>query len=804
MKKTIEFSAKLNHAEFDAQISRLQQRLKQSQTDVGAKVLSAEVQQKMSKAGISTSTSPQQAEQQQKSSLREMDRFLKEQYNQAAKLNRAIDDRAKALEKLRKIEKESLNDEKKRLEVAQKIKDIEGQKQGLERQHQQQLGVLNQSLNQRQTLASGIQSPEGLERLKRAYATGGIGGAGRAGYRMMGGAMGLGLGAAGMIGTGIQMADPLIRSMAAENRNYTYAQGSAISGMSHTNDVYQNRMSSQMFFAPERQRALDTALEKMQKTQFADKYTLGVGGLLGKTAAGAGAGALVGGVGGLGVGALPGAVIGGAVGLGKGAYDIASDERSRYAFMANMGSEEAQKKLQALQISEMVSDFNGLIEAEKNKNPVKKAAEERFQQTRQRNLEVQRSMGLSNAGFYGEAGEAGQSGLLGRGFQAGYTEEETLGAAQGIGAAGGSTRSSRFNNVLANQMSRRMDMTNSSQLIGGLSRQLGGNVETEAATIKVMSEAMKLGLDKSEFAAEQRKFAEMTVGAIQAAGVSSVQGAGEAAAGFAAFNAGNTMADLNAMGGAQRAFDQATSQTGNPRGAIFASKIMNDPQLKGLSFDTQKVLSETPESQITSDNPAVQQAALESNMSAEEVVKKIKGIKGDSVIIRSGVENQRKALSAKYEKLRQEGKSETDINEILQKDPAFNKMLVGIGTEDSIQQSLSNQEKRAFGMKVIKGQVGSEELEDEVRKKALAGGSTGRVEDTALEAVARQQQIVNGNFLQMKDALELAAIGAKNMTERALEMHMRFAELMSKGDEVTAEKMREIALPKVPNAVKSK
>jgi len=806
LKKTIEFSAKLNTQEFDAQVSRLQQRLKQSQGDMGAKVLSTEVQQKMSRAGISTGQSPQQMEQNQKSSLREMDRFIKEQYKQAAQLNKAIDDRAKQMERLRKMEQEALSDEKKKLEIAQKLKEVEGQKQVLERQHTQQMGTINQSLNQRQGMSAGIQSPEGLDRIARAYQMGGIGGAGRAGYRMMGGAMGVGLGAAGLLGQGIQLADPLIRSMAADDRNYTYAQGSTIGGLGHAGDVYGGNMASTMYFGGERQKALQTALEKMGKTQFADKYTLGVGGLLGKTAAGAAggaaAGAVIGGVPTLGLGAAPGALIGAGVGgiggFGKGVYDIATDQRSRYAFMANLGSKDAKKKLEGMQYSEMMSDFNSLTEAEKNKDPVKKMAEERYQQTRDRNLQVQRAMGISNDEFYGGGG------LLSRGFRGGFTEEQTLGMGQDIQNAGGSTFSARYNNVLGNQMAKKMDMTNAGGILGGLSRSMGGNVETEAATIKVLAEATKIGLDKSEFAAEQRKFAELTVGAIQSSGASSVAAAGQAAAGFTAFNAGNTMADLNAMKGAQGAFDSATSQTGNPRGAIFASKIMNDPQMGKLSFDTQKVLSETPESQITSDNPAVQQAAVESGLSPEEVVKKLKGIKGDSVIIRSGTEKQRKALSGKYEEMKKKGMSEEEMNQELMKDPAFNKMLVGLGTEDSSQQNLSNQEKRAFGMKLIKGEVGTTAEGEQGIKDKLAGPGQGRIEDKSMEAVAVQQSIVNDNFMKMKDSMSQAADAAKQMTEQALNMHMRLAEAISKGQTLTPEQFKEIILPDKPNSTGAK
>lgn len=818
MKKTIEFSAKLNTQEFDAQVTRLQQRLKQSQSDMSSKVLSSEVQQKMSRAGISTGQNPQQAEQQQRSSLREMDRFIKEQYRQAAQLNKAIDDRTKQMEKLRKMEKDALDDEKKKLEIAQKLKEVESQKQSLERQHQQQMGNLNTSLNQRQSMSGGAGAPEGWDRLATAYSRGGVGGAARAGYRMAGGAWGVGLGALGVAGAALQYMDPVARSMAADKRNYTYAQGSITGGLGHTGDIYGNKLASTMYYAPERQKALSTALEKMQRTQTLDNLSPW-GGLLGTAAAGAaggrmigaGIGAVGGAIGGMGVASVPAAIagsaagattgtlVGGGLGLLKGAYDIAGDPRRRNAFLAQMGSETARKNLEGMQYSEMMSDFNSLTEAEKQKDPVKRMAEERYQATRERNLSVQRAMGISNSEFYGGGG------LLSRGFRGGFAEEDTLGMANDISGAGGSTMSARYNNVFGNQLAKRMDLTNAGQVMGGISRQLGGNVETEAATIKVMSEAMKIGLDKSEFAAEQRKFAELTVGAIQQSGASSVAGAASAAASFTAFNAGKTMADLGGMGEAKGFFDSATSQTGNPRGAIFASKIMSDPGLRGLSFDTQKVLSETPEGRLTEDHPAVQQAVAEINaklpqdqqVSAGDVVKKLKGVKGDSVIIRGGVEGQRKALQNKYSELKAKGMSEDEINTELQAMPEFNKMLTGIGTEDSGFNQMSNQGMRSFGMKLVKGEVGASEYDDAIRGKAAGTGSTGRVEDQSMEAVARQQEIVNNNFMTMKDAMGQAAETAKQMTEQALNMHMRLAEAIEKGKSLTPEEFRKIVLPDV-------
>lgn len=797
MKKTIEFHARLNHQEFDQQIQQLQQKLKNSQfSDANRNAITSNIQQKLAQSGISTGTTNTQVEQQQKNALRELDRFIKEQYKQATMLNKAIDERARKIDQLRKMEKESLNDETKKLEIQKQMNQLENQKQTLQKQHMQHMQTVNESVNQRNNIRANSVSPqsaplEGLDRLTNAYRTGGIRGAGRAFTRMSGGLGSLGMGALSVAGTGVAMADPLIRSMAADQRNYTFAQGSAIGGISNTGDIYNNNLASTMYYGSERSAALKTSLDKLGKTQFADSYTsplASVAGIAGKTALGFGIGTAV---------PVIGNTLGAVGGFAKGVYDVAADPRSRYAMGAAFGHKGSRQKLEGMQYSEFVSDFNSTLEAEKNKDPVKRMAEERYQATRERNLQVQRSMGMSDFDMYGTGG------MLQSGYGMGFREEDTIGAAQGILGAGGSTRSATANNVLANQLSKRMNLTNSSQVIGGISRNLGGGVETENATIKVLAEGMRLGLDKSEFAAEQRKFAEMTVSAIQSSGAMSVTGAAEAAASFAAFGGNNTMAGLQGMQAAQGFFDSATSSTGNPRGAIFASKIMSNPELKGLSFDTQKTLSELPDSQITSDSPFIKNAAEEAGKTPEEIVKILKGVKADSVLIRSGSEKLRSKVQKKYSDMKASGMSEEEITTSLQGDKDMNKLLTSLGTEDSNFVGLDNAGKYSVGMKLARQDMSSDDYEEMARAKASSTDPTGRVGDASNEAIAKQQEIVNNNFLKMKDALNDAAEAAKNMTERALSMHIRFAELLAKGEKITPEDARKaLDFFRKPNATK--
>jgi hypothetical protein len=778
-RKSIEFKAVLNDTEFNNAIKRIQSQLKTAGGDLSRNIVTNEIQTKMRSLGISPGVSQQQQEVNQAKSVREMDKFIKDQYKQATQLNKALEDRAKQLKLLRDMEAKSLDDEKKKLEISQKIAETTRQQHELEKQHSSVMTGLSSSLNQRAQMGSA--KPEGMDRIKQAYDFGGVGGAAKAGYRMMGGGLGLGLGAMGMLATGIGLAEPVIRSFGARDRVFTQAQGSAISGLSNTSDLYNNRLASTMYGSPERDKALQTALKELKHTRTADAISP-YGSILSKVGIGAASGAAGGAIFG-GIGAIPGMALGAAGGLLKGGYDVLADDRSRNSLMSPF-SKGAENRLNAQQMAEFVSNFKTNEQSERAKDPLKFAAEDKYQRDLQRNLSFQRSMGLSNEGFYGKEG------VLNKGFQQGFTEEQTMEAAQNIQSAGGSTRSSKENNVLANNITRSTNLTNAASLVGGMSRNLGSSIETENATIKLLSEGMKLGLDKSEFAAEQRKFSELTVSALQSAGVSSSKGAGEAMASFAAYGTDKTMAGIEGMSSAKDFMSAATSATGTPRGAIFAAKLMNDPSMKGLSFDTQAVLSQLPEERITSDNPIVQRAAEELGMDSGDVVKKVKGLKSDSVLVRQKSEGTRQNLQREYQKLKDQGLPEDQINENLQKNKEFNKLMSEMGAEDSRFVGLSNQAMKSVGMKLVKGELGSTDLE-EAAKKSMTGPS-GRMEDQSMSAIANQQSLVNENFLKMAPAMEAAAKAAATMTKEALEMQMKFQALIEKGEKVSAKDIQDI------------
>jgi hypothetical protein len=258
------------------------------------------------------------------------------------------------------------------------------------------------------------------------------------------------------------------------------------------------------------------------------------------------------------------------------------------------------------------------------------------------------------------------------------------------------------------------------------------------------------------------------------------------------------MAGMEGMQTAAGIFNQATGETGTVRGAIFAGKIMNDSKLKNLSSDTQIVLSQMPSDQITSSSPIVQRAAEELNIKdPEEVVQRIKGIKGDSFLMRKKSEDTRQALKKEYETLKSQGIPEDQINAYLTKTSDFNKLITEMAAESSSVARTSPQAQRSLAMKLVKGELSASELEADA--EAGVGKPSGRMEDESIAAIATQQGIINKKFLEMAPAMENAAIAAQKMTDRVLEMQMKFQAVIEKGDKISPETLKDILQMPVSN-----
>jgi hypothetical protein len=153
---------------------------------------------------------------------------------------------------------------------------------------------------------------------------------------------------------------------------------------------------------------------------------------------------------------------------------------------------------------------------------------------------------------------------------------------------------------------RDKDLTNAQQLIGTLSGAVGSASETESVLKKVLTDSVRLGLDKSEFAAENRKFNQMATEIIVRSGARDAAGAGLVSERFSGFVAEKTMAGLE---GARSAFslkELLSSQGGGARGVMQAAALMKNPMFKGLSPMEMSAVMNMKPSEILAGNPEVE------------------------------------------------------------------------------------------------------------------------------------------------------------------------------------------------------
>lgn len=756
MKKEFELSAKLNTADFDRSVQEMVKKLKDVSTPIGA--MQQQTAQRMQSAGLGGMSAPSMEAYQKatQNARREMDQMISEQAKGQEKLGKFIAQRTESIKQLIREQQKLVAGSREELEVREKIQKAEANQQQLKEAYRQRDAMLNQSLDARQKMVDSAQdairerNPEGWGRAGRFAQHGMYGAAGRAAFNAMGGLGGVGsiLGTIGTVGVAGSEAYRDFKQGAVRTEG---SMGSAVSGTMgrQVGDIYSRRSAFEQNFAPERQRAAQQSLETLKANQAADKGSMGFG-LLKNVGVGMAGGAAAGSLF-AGVGAVPGALIGGGLGLGKGIMDIFGDERKRSLALSPF-SDTAKKRYGSILAEDMVNDYTKSYEGQKQQNPFKTAAIGEYEQNWQRNLSAQRSMGLTNEGFYGK------NGFLQNNISAGFTPEMGLEMSGNILGAGGSTRMSR-DSAFGNQLARGADLTNAGQVLGTLSGGLGSSESTKQATVKILAEGMKLGLDDSKFAEENRKFAQMTAEIVARSGSRSESDFERVSGKFGAFVGENTTAGLGAAKGAYEQYQQISQSTTGPRGVMRAAGFMADKDLNKMSTMTKQALMQLPEEQLNADHPVVQAAADEAGISADELVNKVTGVNQGAVSRFKEADTIRDRLKAGMKKLGKERLSEEDIKtlpEDMRKD--FNKLTTFQTTE------LGNQDQRMTTARALGTINPAQTTEDKQRQreniiqdKTTSIDRTGRMEDVSVKAMAADSKVVLDNFNEMAPAMKKAA-----------------------------------------------
>lgn len=785
MRKEFELSAKLNTADFDKSVEQIVRKLKDVTQPISA--MQQSTAQRAQQNGLG-GLSPQTMDAFQKataSARKELDQMITEQVKQQEKLGKFIAQRTESIKKMIDEQKKLVSGSKEELEIREKIIRAEQNQQSLKEAYRQRDAQLNQSLDAKEAMreqqAQEIKNrnPEGWNRAGRFAKQGMYRQAGRDAFNAMGGLQGVG-NMVGGIGAAVSQGANLYRDFSYGDLRAQSSMGNAVQGTvgRDINNIYGRRSSFENNFLDDKRKAAQQAIEQMQTNMAMDKLGLagntasivggaagGFGGWRKGAAIGAAAGSIVPGIG-TAAGGTIGGIAGAAPGLalaGKGLMGLLGDERQRSLALSPF-SKTANNRYESLIAEQMAKDYETSYEDRKKLNPFKTAAVGEYEQNWQRNLGAQRQMGLDNKGFYGK------DGFLDKNISAGFTPEMGLEMSSSIMGAGGSTRMSRGEgSAFGNQLARGHDLTNAGNVLGTLSGGLGSFESTKLATIKILAEGTKIGLDDSKFAEENRKFTQITADIIAKAGAIGADDQQRLSAGFGAFVADKTMGGMDAAKSAYEKYQQISQETSGPRGVMRAAGFLSDPILSKLPTMTQQALMKIPDNQLSEDHPVVLQAAEKSGKSPKEIIASISGVTGKSVSRHKEFDD---AISRITKYAKDSGKNhltEEDMKYI-QKD--VNTASVFATSEHGI---TNKQELNSF----IRAQANREldplkQAEYESKVEGKLTGDTGRMEDSNVKAMASESRAVLDNFNEMAPAMkkvaEMTATWTKAMWESAAAM----------------------------------
>lgn len=377
-------------------------------------------------------------------------------------------------------------------------------------------------------------------------------------------------------------------------------------------------------------------------------------------------------------------------------------------------------------------------------DPLKMAAVNKFSQNYMRDLQSQRMMGLSDQGYFGAGG------FQERMNKGGFNEELGLGMAGQIQGAGGSTRAMSGLAQTGLQAQRGFDLTNAGSVLGRISSSAGGDKSSEQIFRKLMEEAIKSGLDKSEFREEQRRFADAASDILSNSGVKTAADAAQVLSGFSKFMGGEpTVKGIEGAKGAFEQFQGISSQTSGRMGALKMASFMQNPKLRKLGTAGIGELMQLPDKDIIASNPEIMAAAKEGGYkSPQDLVDDLRsGDRGAmlSAMNLNGGEVNAFASSSEGQAFRNSGGR--DVDRLSAKNL---KLWRRIQSQSPFLFSYkSPQEQNAANLGILGGEGGG--VGDEYAR-GMAGG-TGRMGDVSVASSGQVSQELLENFREFSKAI---------------------------------------------------
>lgn len=526
MKKELKFSAKLDTQEFDKTVDALQRKLKDIYKGSEQGKMSYETQERLAKAGLGskpTAGDRQKADQADAKARRDTDNFIRTQIREQENLGKKIAKQVEDMKKLREEQEKLVRLGRDESQVKEKILNTEKSLAANRGQMAAKEESIRSALDQREMFGTG-----GMGRLRQAYRGGGMGGLMTAGGRMGGQFLrGIGttnavLGAMGAAGSALGVGSQLVTDFGMAPSLISQQRGQA-AGVYNQNleNIFQGRGYEDQFYAPETKKAMQDAKKAVDAKRTSDTINIFRDILIGAGAGAAGGSIFAG------VGAIPGAIGGGIAGAAKNYRTI----------LGKMGIGPYSQQLQSGYDVFESQQFAQNKEAQKALNPIKKLAFEDFQKNMGANLSLQRAVGLSDQDMFGFYGD-----ITKQGFTRGMGRD----TAQAILAAGGTTMGAREGAGTALRAERNLNLTNSAQVLGKLSGVSGSGAAAEKSLISILAAGTKEGLDKSEFANENRKFTQQIAEIVYRTGAQNPNDAASIANREAAFLANKTTRGLEA------------------------------------------------------------------------------------------------------------------------------------------------------------------------------------------------------------------------------------------------------------------
>ena len=541
--------------------------------------------------------------------------------------NKGYDERIKSLERLQAIQKRVVGDASAELAIKEKILATERDIQAFRQKAAVSASNVDQIARAMDKTGSGLTSQSAA-----LPSNGNAPAAGNSTESLLaklGGAAAI----AGVVNKVISAGIATYRGYGEAPLNASVNQGSAMSGTfgSELRGVYSGRSGIESAYLPEKLRASSIAqanLENQKRTDTASIYgIIGGAGL-----AGAAGGSLFG---------PAGTVIGGAAGILGGTGGALMNPRMR-ARMLGEGSEKFKTEYESMNAKDFANNYQSDLEAEKQKDPLKYMALEDYQSRQAKNLEFQRASGLNYSSFHGKDGFREQA------INAGFTDDLAMGMGGNILASGGSTRAAQSSSMLGLQVQRGFGLNNAGSLLGTLSGGMGSSGATSEATIKLLSEGMRLGLDSSQFREENRKFSESAAEVISRSGVTSGAGTDSVLDQFGGFFGDKTNKGMEAGKTAYDTYQNLTSSTSGPNGVMRLAGMIKDNKLSGLSGTDRGALMQLPAEQMNPDNPTVQDIASRNGMESSDLISRMGKVNQGSIHRFARADELQKSLTSNY------------------------------------------------------------------------------------------------------------------------------------------------------------